>query len=100
MICVELYDASEFRVQQFNSAMRELNWSKHESDQRMFRARMHLGPDGDGEILSTCETHLAIAASVAQLADFEGTVILGVPEDWSSLPSPGDGDGEQDLEKQ
>lgn len=95
MMGVELFDASDFHVQLFNSAMRELNWSQLENHSRMFWTYMNLSSNGDAETLLICKTQLAIAASSASLVDFEGTVILDLPEEhWNSLNAAGLNDGD------
>lgn len=87
MMSVELFDAAPLHVGLFETAMRDLNWSHFEDRPKMFWTSLDWRPGGDSEILATCKQHLAIAASSAKINEFEGTVILGLPEEnWQPLP--------------
>jgi hypothetical protein len=81
MMNIELFGASDLQVRLFNAAIEELQWSKYRDRPTLYWSSHKWDSQGDSEILATCKHHLAIAASAAQIIDFEGTVILGLTEE-------------------
>jgi len=81
VLSVELFESPCVNARLFDSALRDLQWSKFKEFPRMYRSHFEYQSESDDEILATCQKHLAAAASSARIVDFEGTVILGLPEE-------------------
>jgi hypothetical protein len=67
--------------------MRDLDWTVSESQPNAYLANIFCSRfHEDSEIIEACQRDLALAASEARIIDFEGAVILGVPESgWEFL---------------